>query len=287
MATMGDAFFQVRLLLRSHLFYCPKNRVEDNKNMKKLLTIFAVGVMVFAFAACSGGNISKETEQASESEETYSEISWPDSDIAKLLPVPESTVGRIEWEASYGFVIYVAETSKSEYDMYVDSCKENGFDVDYRAGDDYYYADNAEGYHLSLNYQEDNIMFIRIDDPDENTMIEETSESETTDGSVDAITESEISESEITSEDGIRPEFKEAMDGYEAFFDEYCEFMKKYEDSDNSVSMLGDYADYMSKYADAMSKMSELDDGELSDEEVIYYTEVTARITKKLSEVAQ
>lgn len=28
--------------------------------------------------------------------------------------------------------------------------------------------------------------------------------------------------------DGMRPEFKEEMDNYEAFYDEYCDIMKKY-----------------------------------------------------------
>ena len=45
------------------------------------------------------------------------------------------------------------------------------------------------------------------------------------------------------------------MDSYEAFFDEYVEFMKKYKDSDDPTSMLADYADYMAKYADAMEKL--------------------------------
>lgn len=268
--------------------------------MKKALTFFVIGVMMFTIAACGGReDISMEMEQAFESEESYSEFSWPDSEIAELLPVPKSTIGRIEWEATYGFVIYVAETPKSEYNTYVDSCKENGFNIDYRAGDDYYYADNEEGYSLSLKYQGDDIMFIRIDEPDENTMTEESDEivieesAKTQEEISESGTEPEMTESETadisgdTISDGIRPEFKEAMDSYEAFFDEYCEFMKNYKSSDNPASMLSDYTNYMTKYTDVMTKMSELDDGELSDEEVVYYTEVTTRITKKLAEVVQ
>ena len=268
--------------------------------MKKVLTIFITGVMMFTIAACgSREDISMEMEQVFESEESYSEFSWPDSEIAKLLPVPKSTIGRIEWEAAYGFVIYVAETPKSEYDTYVDSCKENGFNIDYRAGDDYYYADNEEGYRLSLKYQGDDIMFIRIDEPDEKTMTDGSDEivieesAKTQEEISEAVTTSETTESETvdtsadTINDGIRPEFKEAMDSYEVFFDEYCEFMKNYKSSDNPASMLGDYTDYMAKYTDAMTKMSELDDGTLSKEEVAYYAEVTTRITKKLAEAAQ
>lgn len=69
---------------------------------------------------------------------------------------------------------------------------------------------------------------------------------------------------EETSSDGISPEFKEAMDSYEAFFDEYVEFMKKYAESDDTLGMMEDYADYMTKYADAMEQMNEINEENLS-----------------------
>ena len=53
------------------------------------------------------------------------------------------------------------------------------------------------------------------------------------------------------SVDGMRPEFKKAMDSYEEFMTEYCEFMKKYGESDGTdLGLVADYADYMSKYAE-------------------------------------
>ena len=39
-------------------------------------------------------------------------------------------------------------------------------------------------------------------------------------------TESSTQTETVVSSTDIRPEFKEAMDSYEAFFDKYCEFMK-------------------------------------------------------------
>lgn len=87
--------------------------------------------------------------------------------------------------------------------------------------------------------------------------------------------------------DGIRPEFKEAMDSYEAFFDEYIAFMKKYDESSNAASMLTDYTNYMTKYADIMNKMSALQNSEMSTAESTYYIDVTARINKKLIEAIQ
>jgi len=78
------------------------------------------------------------------------EYQWPRSEIASLLPVPKSNMGRVEWEADYGFVLYVGNTTKADYDEYVNACADRGFTVDYRKGDDYYYANNENGYKLTL-----------------------------------------------------------------------------------------------------------------------------------------
>ena len=85
---------------------------------------------------------------------------------------------------------------------------------------------------------------------------------------------------------GMRPEFKEAMDSYEAFFDEYCDFMEKYSKNPNDLGLLSDYADFMSKYFDYMEKLENWEDEDLNDAELRYYTEVTLRIEKRLLSVA-
>lgn len=82
--------------------------------------------------------------------------------------------------------------------------------------------------------------------------------------------------------DGMRPEFKEALDSYETFFDEYCDFMKKYNESPDDLSLLTEYTEYMTRYLDTMDKMNKLNDGELNDEELKYYLQVTNRINEKL-----
>ena len=84
----------------------------------------------------------------------------------------------------------------------------------------------------------------------------------------------------------IRPEIKEALDSFEAFFDEYCDFIQRYEASPNDLALLKEYADYLSQYNDAMSKMDALNDGSLNDAELAYYLEVTARINAKLMNTA-
>lgn len=78
------------------------------------------------------------------------EFKWPTGAIAGLMPVPQSNIGKVEWEADYGFVIYVGNIIVDDFNAYVDACIEKGFDVDYRRGDTYYYADNTEGYRFFL-----------------------------------------------------------------------------------------------------------------------------------------
>ena len=63
--------------------------------------------------------------------------------------------------------------------------------------------------------------------------------------------------------------------------------MKKYQESDDTMSMLGEYTEYMAQYADMMSKLDKLDDGSLSTSEAAYYLEVVNRINQKLLEVSQ
>lgn len=87
------------------------------------------------------------------------------------------------------------------------------------------------------------------------------------------------------SNDGIRPEFKAAMDGYEAFFDEYVEFMKSYMENPADVSLLMRYASILVEYEKAMTGMEQLENSDLNNAELAYYIEATARIETKLLKV--
>lgn len=97
-------------------------------------------------------------------------------------------------------------------------------------------------------------------------------------------TEDEPNES---TDGGISPEFKAAMDSYEEFFDEYVAFMEKYSKSSNPSGMIMDYSAYMMKYADTMKKLDQVDYDKLTVPEQAYYIEVMARIQKKLLESTQ
>ena len=96
----------------------------------------------------------------------------------------------------------------------------------------------------------------------------------------------ESAEEEPSFSAGVTPEFKAAMDSYEAFFDEYCEFMKTMSDDPTDFNYLLQYADMMARYADTMEKLDAVDETELSPADDAYYIEVMARIEVKLLEAA-
>lgn len=98
--------------------------------------------------------------------------------------------------------------------------------------------------------------------------------------------EEKTTEQPDESED-VDPEFKELMDSYEAFFDEYIKFMKEYQDADTDemLELMDDYVDYMTDYADMIGKMEALEGEDMNAAEALYYTEVTTRIYEKLLEV--
>lgn len=81
---------------------------------------------------------------------------------------------------------------------------------------------------------------------------------------------------------GVTPEFKETMDGYEAFMNEYVAFMVTYENSDDTIAMLGDFASLMQAEAAWLETIDAIDETELSDADCAYYLAVTARVTAML-----
>lgn len=84
----------------------------------------------------------------------------------------------------------------------------------------------------------------------------------------------------------VTPEFKETMDSYEAFVDEYVEFMNKYLSGEgNIMDMLDDYTDMIANMDEWTNKIDEIDETKLSSADEAYYFLVTLRIEEKLMKV--
>ena len=97
--------------------------------------------------------------------------------------------------------------------------------------------------------------------------------------------ESGSNDSEDNDGRDIDPDFKKTMDDYEAFFDEYVKFMKKYQENPSDLALLGEMADMLQKENEMMDNFNNIDQDELNPAELSYYVEVQSRILKKLSEV--
>ena len=93
--------------------------------------------------------------------------------------------------------------------------------------------------------------------------------------------------SEESDDSGLlSPEFKKTMDDYEAWFDHYCDVMEKYEQDPSDMELLSEMTDLISEEEKMLKQMEDMDESEMNDAELAYYIEVTARIEKKLMEVA-
>ena len=209
------------------------------------------------------------------------EIEWPKSGLGSKLPKPKSNLGNISWNNSETFIVYIGNMTIDDYSDYVEDCEDKGFTVDYSKDKKYYSAENKDGYKLTVRYSGANVIEIALnvpedyDEDDEDVIPEKESKKETK------------NENSSNMVDGMRKEFKEAMDNYEEFMNEYISFMEKYSKSDGTdVELLKDYGTYMSKYAKAVKSFEKWEDDSLNSVEAAYYAKVQARVSKKLLEIA-
>ena len=86
--------------------------------------------------------------------------------------------------------------------------------------------------------------------------------------------------------DGVSPEFKKYMDSYEAFFDEYLDFMESADEEGDGFGYLLRYAAMMERYVEVMDSLDAIGDEELSTADELYYLEVLGRINRKLLEAS-
>ena len=123
------------------------------------------------------------------------------------------------------------------------------------------------------------------EDPSAVEESEETSSAETEDAD-DASDVEEPEESSDSDSGLLSPEFKQTMDDYEAWFDHYCEVMQKYKENPSDLELLTEMTDLLSEETVMLDEMEKMDQSEMNAAELAYYLEVTARIEKKLLEVA-
>ena len=96
---------------------------------------------------------------------------------------------------------------------------------------------------------------------------------------------------EVEEIEEVDPEFKSALDQYEAFINGYCDFLEAYlkADTDTQLSMMEDYTTWMSQYTEVMDAVRTLDacQDEMTPAQLSYYVEVTARVSQRMIEFSE
>jgi len=205
------------------------------------------------------------------------ENAWVKTELSNLIPEPKSNYGKVQNDSKTSYVYYAGNTSKSDYDEYVTQVKEIGFDVDYSNQDNYYSAKNASGYKVYVKYQKNKVMYIEVSAPKEEDEKEEPKSADKEEKNIEKEDESSSSKSV-----GIREDFKNAMDSYEKFIDEYIAVVNKMNSNPTDAEITKSYMSYLEKYTKFVDDFEKWEDEDLNDEETRYYLEVETRVSKKL-----
>lgn len=270
---------------------------EKKRFMHILIALIGFVLIVPTFRACSAAKDQKDVK----------EVKWSIIVLGEEIPVPESKKLEIHTNTSKELWIDVVDTDEEAYYEYIEACKEAGYTVAVEENSIGYEACNAEGYYLRLTkYSSTEEMSIHLETPGMLEYPDETKESEAESApdkavaaepettEVPATTEvPEVTEPPVSvelpeiAEDFIDPEFKKMMDEFEAFFDEYAEFVNRMNNADTmeALELMTAYTEYLEKYSSVMEKMEAIDEDELTTAEALYYAEVTGRIYLKLAKM--
>ena len=222
-------------------------------------------------------------------------LTMPKSGLGSIIPVPESVKGTIIKDSADKFSVRVGETSKEAYRDYVAACEDAGFGVDYDKKDTTFSAYNEGGAYVKVNYISFQLMDVTVEAPKQPQVSEGESKQETENEQNTAATDKteEINSKEDetvqeedskTSDNEMRPGFKEAMDSYEEFYVQYCDLMKKYSQNPTDIALIGKYTKMMQQAVEMSEDFEKWDQEELNTAELKYYLEVNGRVTAMLLE---
>ena len=95
--------------------------------------------------------------------------------------------------------------------------------------------------------------------------------------------EAQVEEEEVIVEESneVTPSFKEQMDAYEAFFDEYIALMESVQ-NDPTIVTSTKYIEFLGKYMEYTQALDNINEAELTDADYLYYLEVNTRIQEKI-----
>ena len=259
--------------------------------MKKTITMLLSLVLCFSLCACDFGNDTYETKPV-EIISTPTESLLPTMDITETIDVnlllgTWQLVGMSIGDSTFTFdeLVDLGLAKEEEKDNLVFVFQDNGK-----------VYNGANGNILEWSVSEGKIIFGSVECLYSNGILivpgdgctfnmEKVSDSKV----IGTVIETEPQDNSLsTSElvDGMRPEFKEAMDAYEAFYNEYCEFMEEYKKNPSDLTLLLKYTEMLGKVAEMDAAFAAWDEEALNDAELKYYLDVNNRVMKKLIDAA-
>lgn len=267
---------------------------------KFLLTSVITIFTVFTVAGCGAKDAPKNSESANSEQEVtieatvtesdsdlssslpepedneYVDNFWESNEYTDKLPTPKSTRGEYITIRTDYMRTRVSQTTQEDFMEYVEACKQKGFDQIDTQSDHRYYATNSDGWLLKLRYDKDDYeLKIELSKPD--------TESKTVkDQNVES--EEETTESSDKLIDGMRSEFKQAMDDYSDYMNKYCDFMESYDASD--VTMLAEYTKLLKEYSDFTSSFEKWNGNFVNETESNYYIKIQTDVNNRLLQIA-
>lgn len=226
------------------------------------------------------------------------EITWPTVGLGSLLPVPKSLSGRLGSSYSWVYSVYLENMTVEDLKAYAQECIKVGFDKEISEYEKSFYAyySKDDEIKLSITYEGFNTVEIEVSGS-MNADYSKYKKNDTSSGTQQVTNKDQATEKPTekatekateapTKKSGISKEFKEAMDSYEAYFNEYVDATNKYMNNTSDLLAFAEYTKLLAKYADTMKKLDAIKSDSLTDEELAYYTQVNARIAAKLATVS-
>ena len=68
----------------------------------------------------------------------------------------------------------------------------------------------------------------------------------------------------------LSPEFKKTMDDYEAWFDHYCDVMKRYKEDSSNLELLSEMTDLLSEETTMLEEMENMDQAECCGASILF-----------------
>ena len=104
------------------------------------------------------------TDDNSEDNPQDDTLGWPESGLPEIVPKPKGRIDRVSNDSTLYFYAYVTDMTESDYEEYIELCRDYGFTLDEVTWDGYFsaYHESDNGDAVTVTYEDDNTIKIEI-----------------------------------------------------------------------------------------------------------------------------